>query len=46
MLLDFAKSGKLNFSQITTEGSSTHKVGLPTKEQNKKSRYGSIFKNK
>ena len=44
MLLEFAKSGKLNFSQTTTLGKSTHKVGLPTKEQKKKSRYGSIFK--
>lgn len=46
MLLEFAKSGKLNYSLVKTNTVVANKVTLPIKDQKKKSRYGSIFKNK
>ena len=46
MLLSYAKSGNLNFSEISKEdkhNKTTSKVGLPFNTTQKKRRYGSLF---
>ena len=47
IVLEYAKSGKLNFAQIEKETApkTTPKKGLPIRSMNTNSRYGGIFRN-